>query len=181
MCDMLFNRPWGVLWGVVMSVKIPLNKGKFTIVDDEDWGEISKYKWSVEKGPYTCYAVRAIYSNGKWTTMRLHRQLLNAKAGEEVDHIDHNGLNNTRNNLRACTRSQNHGNQRLRKNCSSQFKGVCWHKVARKWVAYIMLNSNQMHLGLYVDEIVAAKVYDKAAIKYFGEFAHTHFIKGAVT
>ena len=170
-------HPQGRLFyrGVTMSKKIPLTQGKFAIVDDEDYGELSKHKWCVDKTPYTYYAIRRVKRRGKCTTIRMHRFILNAKPGEDVDHRDSNGLKNTRDNLRICTRSQNVQNQRPRKDGSSRYKGVRWHKTAKKWQAQIVSNHKERHLGLFDNEIQAAQAYDIAAKELFGEFAYTNF------
>jgi len=88
-----------------------------------------------------------------------------------VDHIDHNGLNNTRRNLRICTKEQNARNQRPQKGRSSQFKGVCWHKGERKWYSRIQNDGRQQSLGLFDDERDAARARDAAALALHGEYA----------
>ncbi len=161
--------------GVTMSKKIPLTQGQFAIVDDEDYTEISKWKWSAGKTPYTYYAQRGLLREGKWTTMRMHCQILNTKKGEDVDHKDHNGLNNTRGNLRLCTRSQNLSNRTPKKGCSSKYKGVSWAKKQQKWSAQIGFNKKIKNIGRFGNEIEAARAYDEAANELFGEFACTNF------
>jgi len=89
----------------------------------------------------------------------------------EIDHHDQNSLNNKRNNLRPCTRSQNLANGRRQSNNTSGFRGVSWHEGGGKWRAYITVNGKRKHLGLYCYKTTAARAYNKAAVKYFGEFA----------
>jgi hypothetical protein len=150
---------------------IPLTQGKFAIVDAEDYDWLMRYKWHVVNDRTTCYAMR---SKG-YTTVSMHRQIMNAPKGLIVDHIDHNGLNNRKNNLRNCTHSQNLLNRRIRPDCKSKYKGVVWDLYARKWISRICLNQKRINLGCFDNEIDAALAYDRAARKYHGEFACLNF------
>ena len=94
---------------------------------------------------------------------------------EETDHIDNNGLNNTRSNLRVCTITENHQNMRKGINCSSQFKGVSWDKRDKAWTAQIQIDKKQHYLGSFESEIDAARAYDKAALRMFASFACLNF------
>jgi len=156
--------------------KIPLSQGKYAIVDDADFAWLSKWKWCAKKTGRGWYVVRSVYKNGKQTIIQMHRLILNTPLGMETDHINHDGLDNRRANLRICTRTENNRNARKRrKPTSSQFKGVYWHKRYCKWAAQIMHNGKKIHLGFYDSEIEAARAYDRAALKYFCEFALTNF------
>lgn len=108
------------------------------------------------------------------TTLFLHRTILNPSKEKVIDHIDHNGLNNRRSNLRICTQTQNVANQRKGKG-SSNFKGVYWNKREQKWRAGIGYKGKDFHLGYFKDELEAAKAYDKAAKDLWGEFAKLNF------
>lgn len=150
---------------------IPLTKGKFAIVDADDYEWLAKYKWYTYSDHYTFYICR-------WNSCKkisMHRQIMNPPEGLLVDHIDGNGLNNRKSNLRLCTRTQNARNRRPKRNGSSKFKGVYWHIVYRKWAALIRCNGKQTYLGRFDNEIEAALVYDRKAEELFGEFAYLNF------
>ncbi len=169
----------GLFSGNTMK-KIPLTQGKVAIVDDEDYEELSQFKWFAQKEPCTYYAARRIYlgngaKNPKQKTIRMHRLLMNAKKKQEVDHINGNGLDNRKSDLRLCTHSENARNRRLRLGGSSLYKGVYWHKSRKKWQSQIVFNYQIKYLGRYDNEIEAAKAYDYAAKELFGEFALTNF------
>ncbi len=107
---------------------IPLTQGYFAIVDADDYERLSQYKWHVKVSSYGCYAYRT--ENRKRIAM--HREILNAPPGMHCDHINHNGLDNRKANLRLCTPQQNSFNQKPRSNCTSRYKGVCWNRSMRK-------------------------------------------------
>jgi hypothetical protein len=102
----------------------------------------------------------------------LNRSLL---RNEKVDHIDGDGLNNSRSNLRVLTHSENLANRSKTKTTSNEFKGITQCKRTFKWLAKIMVNYKTIHLGTYPTSHDAAVAYDSAAIKYFGESAKTNF------
>ena len=97
--------------------------------------------------------------------------ILPKKPGLLPDHKDRNGLNNTRENLRYATEAQNLQNRGMPKNNTSGYKGVMWCENKNKWRVQIKANNKRISLGYYSCIIKAAKAYNKAAIKYHGEFA----------
>ncbi|KKL21312.1 hypothetical protein LCGC14_2446720 [marine sediment metagenome] len=152
--------------------KIPLTQGYFALVDDEDYEWLSKHKWRVYRDKTNCYAFTKIRIGYKEHIQpRMHRLIMNPTVTEQIDHIDGNGLNNRKSNLRICNGQQNQQNRRPTRKASSQYKGVAWHKRSKKWIARITVDKKIIHLGYFNDEESAARVYDKAAKKYFGEFA----------
>lgn len=155
--------------------RIPLTQGQFAIVDDEDYDYLMRWKWRLLKGNNTYYAITSIYRKHKRTTESMHRMILKPKDGRWVDHKDRNGLNNTRLNIRTCSKSQNGQNKIPAKNARSKYKGVVWHERLKKWKAHIYLNRRDIYLGVYVNEQDAAKAYDTKAKELFGEFARLNF------
>lgn len=142
------------------------------IVDDEDFELVSKYKWQAAPFGRTWSAHRTGWPK---STIFMHRVIMNAPDGFEVDHIDGNGLNNTKENLRICTHAENTKNQKLRIDSKSGYKGVDWHIYIKKWRARIRVNYEEVSLGYFDSAIDAAEAYDRAAREYFGEFAKTNF------
>lgn len=156
--------------------QIKLTQGKVAIVDNEDFERLNKYKWYANYMHKYWYVVRNIKKNkGKQKTEFMHRVIMNVPDYLEIDHINHNGLDNRRCNLRVCTRSENNMNRRPRKGTSSYYKGVCWDKRSKKWIVRIQSNKKCIYLGCFNNEIVAAHFYDMKAKKLFGEFAYLNF------
>jgi hypothetical protein len=155
--------------------RIPLTQGQFAIVDDEDFERLSQFKWYVRKlsKSVVCYAVRHDRQSSTDCLLTMQNAVLGVPRGVLVDHKDRNGLNNTRSNLRICTKGQNQRNQGIRRDNTSGFKGVCRHRA--RWEAKIMLNGVKKHLGTFDTPEEAAKAYDKAARELHGEFAYLNF------
>jgi len=154
---------------------IALTQGQITIVDAEDFDWLNQWNWQAQWNRRTnCfYAVRNISKPHK--TIRMSRMILGCKKGEQGDHWNHDTLDNRRENLRKCTHAQNNKNQRIPKNNTSGFKGVHLSKGGKKWEGKIGLRGKAKHLGTFDTAEDAAKAYDRAAKKYYGEFAHLNF------
>ncbi|MHC4889112.1 MAG: HNH endonuclease, partial [Planctomycetota bacterium] len=150
---------------------IPLTQGKFAIVDVEDYDWLIQYKWHACKCKNTFYAGRV--EGGK--TIRMHREIMRAPKGLVCDHINHNGLDNRKSNLRLCTNAQNCYNQRASASGTSKYKGVSWHKCSSKWSARIRCDGKFYNLGDFDDQMEAAMVYDDKAVELFDEFACLNF------
>ena len=161
--------------GSPMTKRIPLTRGKYAIVDDKDYEWLGQWRWYCDQDERMGYAVRGATVNGKRTTLQMHRVILNLKKGEITDHINGNGLDNRRCNLRKCTPSQNMWNRRKPKNNTSGYIGVDWHKRDKKWQARICRDRKQKHLGCFDDIEEAARAYDRAALELHGEFALLNF------
>ena len=153
-----------------------LTQGMIAIVDDEDFERFGKFKWYALKDKKTYYAVRNVGLYPNRIKQRLHREILNTPKGIDIDHINGNGLDDKRENLRLCTRQENCRNQRhARPGKNSKFKGVHWSRQARKWHAQIKMDGHTTYLGYFSDDTDAAQAYDAAARKLFGEFAAPNF------
>ncbi len=157
--------------------KIPLTRGKFALVDDEDFEWLSEFKWycssCTQSGVTRFYAARNMKIYGKPRTRSMHRIMIGV-PNLQVDHKDGNGLNNQRENLRLCTQSQNLANQVNHKH--GGFKGVHFMKSFNKWHAYINKERRRFNLGYFDYAVDAAISYNEKAKELFGEFANLNII-----
>lgn len=146
---------------------IPLTQGQVAWVSDRDYARVRVYKWQAHKDPRNWYAVRSS-GRPKRTRIMLHRFILDAPTGIEVDHRDGNGLNCQRRNLRLATHLQNTSNRKLHSNNTSGYKGVS--RKGDKWVAQICVNRKVMYLGSFSTPELASKKYNREAKRRFGSF-----------
>lgn len=149
---------------------IALTQGRYAIVDAADYDMLNRYRWCTSGKGRRAYAARG--HKGKHVSM--HRFLMKPPKGMVVDHINGNGLDNRRCNLRICTQQQNLYNSRP-KGKSSRFKGPCWDKSRQKWVVLIRYEGRNHMIGRFDDEIEAARAYDRKAYELFGEYAWLNF------
>ncbi len=150
--------------------QISLTQGKFTLVDDEDYDWLMQWKWYAAKGTSAWYASRVDCRNGGRILIKMHRLIMTTPKGMDTDHINSNGLDNRKDNLRICSRSEHHYNRKPR---TGQYKGIA---VSRdKWQARITIKGKRLSLGYYDNKEDAARAYDKAARRYVGLFVKTNF------
>lgn len=155
-----------------MTVEIPLSRGLAALVDDADVDLLLRTSWYAIPGSYTWYAARGVRRHdGRWTTQLMHKVLT---GWPRTDHINGQGLDNRRANLRPATTAENVSNMRKHRG-SSRFKGVCWSRREQRWRATIELDGRQAYLGVFREEEAAAQAYDAAARNHFGQFAALNF------
>lgn len=161
--------------------EIKLAEGKVVLVDDDDFGMVSYFNWYLNNQGYAAaklWIPASVYPGGRQTTLLMHRLIMNTPDGLHTDHIDHNKLNNQKDNLRICTRQENDRNRtKTSKSTTSKFKGVCVEQKGnyRSYVATLRTGDGE-HLHKWFPftpegEIQAAKAYNEMAVKHFGDFA----------
>lgn len=155
--------------------EIKLTQGKVTLVDDEDYAELMKHKWCAVISNHNTYVVRGVRKKNKCYNIFMHRQILKTPKGMVSDHIDRNGLNNQKKNLRICSYAENLWNRGKTSHNSSGFKGVTWSKERSKFKAQIRFKGKQHNLGYFVDPEKAAIVRNAKCRELHGEFASLNF------
>ena len=143
-------------------------KGKFAIVDDKNFSKLNKYKW---------HLISIGYAETKIGDDRfyMHRMIMHVTSRLQVDHINHDILDNRESNLRLVTVSQNHMNMRKHRG-SSKYKGVSWNKKLQKWETYININYKRYRIGFFKEEKDAARAYNLKAIELAKEFSKLNTI-----
>jgi len=154
-----------------MTIEIPLTQGQIALIDDDKYELISQYKWCAKwnKGLQGYYAGTAVYkSDGSQTTLLMHRLILGLEFGNklQVDHFNHNTLDNRLENISIKTHHENMKNKKRYRNGTSKYKGIYWDKQVGKWRTLIKINGVLKHLGYFKIEEEAARAYDKEARKH---------------
>lgn len=150
---------------------IPLTKGLFTIVDDEDFEILNQYKWYALNSSNKIYAARDIVVNRYKSTILLHRFLMNINDSKiHVDYKNGFSIDNTKQNLRLATNQQNMRNCKQNKGNKTGFRGVIWIQEKKKFRAGITINRKSYHLGYFLTAEEASKVYEAKAKEVYGEF-----------
>lgn len=152
--------------------QISLSQGKFALVDDEDFDRVSQYKWYFNDG----YAMR--YEKGK--RIRMHRFILDAPDGVEVDHRNRNKLDQRRENLRLCTGIENKRNLGIRKDNTSGYKNVYLDRSTGHWRSAIYVNGKPIHFGSFKEKRHAAMAHAMFVKDFHGEFATSNFTAGEI-
>lgn len=155
-----------------MPQHIPLTRGLSALVSDADYAWLSRWKWMVVGAGY---AGRFEGPKASRRLVYMHRAILNAQSGEQVDHLNGDRLDNRRDNLRLVSNTQNQQNKKKPSHNVSGYKGVCWHKGIGKWHARITVNGQRIHLGYFREVQTAARLYDAAARFFFGEYARPNW------
>lgn len=166
--------------------EIILNNGMKALVDDGDYDRLSRYSWRYMQSGQTVYAARTEVRRDEFGRRRqrsvwMHREVLCLpglrESGLRVDHLDHNGLNNQKHNLRIATKEQNMGNLVSPNMRKGGLKGVSYtpNRKTRPWLARIFHNGQTIHLGRFSTSVEAAMAYDRKARELHGQFALVNF------
>lgn len=156
--------------------KIKLTQEKIAFVDDEYYEILNKFKWCAYWDRWNWYALRnSSFINGKRKKIWMHREIMAAPKGIQVDHRNGDGLDNRKENLRLCNNQQNQRNKiNANKNNKLKIKGVCWDNSKKKFQAYIGVNGKAIHLGFFNVLGDADSAYRIAEEKYFDDFVRIY-------
>lgn len=156
-----------------MVREIRLTRNKMAIVDDQDFDRLTRISWYAQPVGKKFYAMNRGNPRKKGSATSMHRLILEAPKGIEVDHINGDSLDNRRENLRLCTSRQNKRNRGMMPSNTSGFKGVYFQNNRKKWRAMIRTgNGKKTALGTFLTAQEAHQAYKEAAMKYHGDFAH---------
>lgn len=145
--------------------------GKVALVDDESYESLCQYRWNAQPGGETFYASASIHGQSVF----MHKLILDLPSSQKVDHVNGNGLDNQKHNLRPCTHAENMRNRRKYKITLSKYLGVTWNKQDKKWRARVEKDGENYSAGQYFIEEQAAYARDLKAKELFGEFACLNF------
>jgi hypothetical protein len=146
--------------------KIFLPNDKITLVDDSDYDFLNQWKWYITSNGYVAR------KDKEGRHFRMHRVLMNTPIGMDTDHINRNKLDNRRNNLRICTRSENNINSKTRKDNGSNFTGVCWDNSKNKWRSFINVDKNRIELGYFHLKKEAITIRKNAELRLYKDFIY---------
>lgn len=158
--------------------KIKLSKNKYALVDDDDFGKFSGFKWHLTNHSnrgFTEYIIRRVrLEDGRRKTIYLHREIMAAPTDKFVDHKNGDGFDNRKQNLRICSPAENNRNQSLKRNNTSGFKGVDWVELKKKWRARIGVGGKRIMIGYFNSKLEAIEKYCESSKIYHGEFSKTY-------
>jgi len=154
-------------------IEIPLSQGLVALIDDEDFDAVDAHgKWHAYRCRCTFYARKNYNRGGTWVSLRMHQVIT---GWDFVDHINGDGLDNRRVNLRPATVALNARNRRIRSNNTSGYKGI--YRKENRWYATVTVDGRHYALGGYATAEEAARAYDAGALIHHGEFARLNFPK----
>lgn len=160
------------------TVTVPLTRGMLALIDESDGPDVLSHTWCAwqAKPGYSWYAMRrkSKAESPRREVEYLHRRIMHPPPGISIDHVNGNGLDCRRSNMRFATHAQNQRNQRRSVANTSGFRGVSWDAENLKWRASITVEGKSINLGRFDMAEDAAAAYDRAAISAFGEFASTN-------
>ncbi|HEV3223889.1 MAG TPA: HNH endonuclease [Puia sp.] len=154
------------------TIEIPLTKGKFAIIDFEDLEFVMRYKWHLGSRIRSQYAIKVLGKGDGKKYLRMHNYIMNCPNGKVVDHIDGDGLNNKKANLRICDDGQNKCNRKKSSTTKNRFKGAIFRERNNRWICQITHKKKRYYVGEFKTEIEAAQAYNKKAKELFGDFSN---------